>query len=1309
MKKPESEFPRRFLWWPSSILLTMIFAFVLAGLAGCAGLATSPAPNPTPAATLQISTPPLPAATMGTNYSANLLASGGAPPYTWSVKSGALPIGLQLSAPTGSITGTPTASGSFMFSAQVVDSKAASSSAGFSLSVAASPSAPTISGVSPSNGSSLGGTTVTVSGTNFGSGAGVQFGSILSSSVQVVSATQLKAVTPPESAGSVDVIVQNMGGQTARAPGAFTFVGPLQIVSTSLPAGSVGIGYSSSLSASGGTPPYSWSTAGGALPAGLQLNSGGTIAGTPSTTGSYSFSAKVLDANSASSTAGFSLGIAAASGPTISSVAPNSGSTQGGTTVTVSGSNFRSGVGVQFGAHLATFVALVSSTQLQAVTPSESSGIVDVYVQDTNGQVADATNAFTFIAPLQIVTTSLPAGSVGMSYSSSLSASGGVPPYSWSTSGGSLPGGLQLSSISGTISGTPSAAGSFSINAMVSDSKSTTSTSAFTIAIAPNPAPTIASVSPNSGPASGGTTLTISGTNFRTGAAVQVGGVLASSVQIVSPTQIQAVTPAEPSGLVDVAVVDSDGLTATAVDAFTMTNPGSNTPPLVPTPSTDPLAPKIFNASSSAQSGDVSFIQGANFDSTSQVWLGGATAAATQLTQVNKVGSTWLAVQLPKSWTNAMVMWVSNSHGASKSVALNGAVATHLDAMQLVPNGAFRLLGRNLLMPGSTPVVTVDGQTATVHTGASDENMLVVTAPGSLSPTSASVIKVDNGNGTGPMTLDRQISVVSGTGDPYGLGVGWGAGFTFASQIIKVSTPCNGTQDDTAKIQAAINSAASLGGNVLLPGGTCRLTSTLNMKSNVVLQGAGLDVTILKYEGNYPISAKGADLIGLADLTILNSGSVVEGPIWQNNTRSFLLRVKIDMGVSHQLFFTGNTNLVVSQCNFIQRGSLDSQNPYLFNNSAGLVFTGNASTSIDGSPTFQYVHDSLFTGNHFTRDASNQNESQVIVTHRFVMDFSYRIAVVGNTFDVTHGPVTNKNRNDGETLLTEGGGSNRTENLGTVSSATANTISDPTNTINVNPFGAGLPEDYGVAIVAGTGAGQTREIVSYAGGTMQVDRAWDVVPDNTSRYATFVWGLEKSLLKGNTLVDNPRGIWLYQTAIRDVDVLANTMTNGGGIYLRTFQSKAAKQFDPIYNVRIRNNIVSNSTGLWLSYINAVFVNKDQTNFGIADIGIEIANNTLTANVPNLMVNSEEYAGREGYMDVMRSETSVGQLTTTPMVLGTIFLGNQCANCSTPFIIGTGDYGTVLISNVPPPSSPNSISDWQTLGSSIGGSIGTVAQ
>ena len=267
---------------------------------------------------------------------------------------------------------------------------------------------------------------------------------------------------------------------------------------------------------------------------------------------------------------------------------------------------------------------------------------------------------------------------------------------------------------------------------------------------------------------------------------------------------------------------------------------------------------------------------------------------------------------------------------------------------------------------------------------------------------------------------------------------------------------------------------------------------------------------------------------------------------------------------------------------------LGGQNPYLFSDCSGFVFSGNTSTSVDGSPTFESVHDALIIGNHFTRNAVNQYESVIITTHQFVMDFAYRIAIIGNTFDVFNGPITNTNRNDGETLLTEGGGGNRTENIGTVASATADTITDPNNTINVNPFGTGLPENYGVAIVSGTGAGQSRDVIGYSNNTMQVDHPWDVIPDSTSHYATFVWGLEKALIEGNTLIENPRGIWLYQTAIRDVDIGGNTITNGGGIFVRSFESQAVTQFDLSYNVRVANNTISNSDGYWMSYINVGF-------------------------------------------------------------------------------------------------------------------------
>jgi uncharacterized protein (TIGR03437 family) len=94
------------------------------------------------------------------------------------------------------------------------------------------------------------------------------------------------------------------------------------ITSTSpLAGGAVGIGYSQTLAATGGSPPYTWSVAGGSLPAGLTLSSSGTISGTPTAVGTSNFTARVVDSASASATGAFTITIAAApSGPTILTV-----------------------------------------------------------------------------------------------------------------------------------------------------------------------------------------------------------------------------------------------------------------------------------------------------------------------------------------------------------------------------------------------------------------------------------------------------------------------------------------------------------------------------------------------------------------------------------------------------------------------------------------------------------------------------------------------------------------------------------------------------------------------------------------------------------------------------------------------------------------------------------------------------------------------------------------------------------------------------------------------------------------------------
>jgi hypothetical protein len=119
-------------------------------------------------------------------------------------------------------------------------------------------------------------------------------------------------------------------------------------------------------------------------------------------------------------------------------------------------------------------LTLASTTGILSGTPTTAgSSTFTVQVVDAETPTVTATQAYTLVIvpTLTITTSTLPAANIGVNYSTTIVATGGVSPYTFAVTTGALPSGLTLSS-TGVISGTPTSAGSFSFTITVTDSGS---------------------------------------------------------------------------------------------------------------------------------------------------------------------------------------------------------------------------------------------------------------------------------------------------------------------------------------------------------------------------------------------------------------------------------------------------------------------------------------------------------------------------------------------------------------------------------------------------------------------------------------------------------------------------------------------------------------------------------------------------------------------------------------------------------------------------------------------------------------------
>ncbi|HXN27776.1 MAG TPA: putative Ig domain-containing protein [Candidatus Acidoferrales bacterium] len=297
---------------------------------------------------------------------------------------------------------------------------------------------------------------------------------------------------------TLEAIAKANSGVTATST--ITIVLPVTYTTTSLPNGSNGVAYSQTIVTTGGVAPITYTVGTGSLPAGLKLNSTGTVIGTPSSSGTSTFTINATDFGTPPLTVASPIFTITINPPPPLSI--TSTSMSNGITGTAYSSAIASSGGVPPltwsvppgtlppGLELNTSSGLISGTPTTAgvfkffPTVTDSAIPAQKFTSTTGVTISVIT-----VAPLQSVTPPLPPGDVAVGYTASLVASGGVAPYTWSITSGQLPSGLKLNSANGTITGIPILSTTANFTVQVEDTNSTKSApQTLSIVIAPGSA-----------------------------------------------------------------------------------------------------------------------------------------------------------------------------------------------------------------------------------------------------------------------------------------------------------------------------------------------------------------------------------------------------------------------------------------------------------------------------------------------------------------------------------------------------------------------------------------------------------------------------------------------------------------------------------------------------------------------------------------------------------------------------------------------------------------------------------------------------
>lgn len=340
--------------------------------------------------------------------------------------------------------------------------------------------------------------------------------------------------------------------------------------------------------------------------------------------------------------------------PTLTQVTPSSGSTNGGTTLVLTGSNFTTDMVVLIGTKPALDVTRVSTTVLTATAPPGVAATVDVTVLNEEERSAAQANAFTYVSNVMTLTSVSPATGLSRGGTAIMIKGTNFTPNATVTLGGIAATNVRVVGATLIAATAPAhEAGAVDVHVSAVGGQVATLSASFTYI---NGRPLATSVSPRKGTPRGGTLITLAGSNFVEGTVITVGGATATNVSVLSPTSLTAWVPpdavagqsAQAVGprVVDIVVTNPDGQTSTLAAAYTY----------------DTVSPTVSSVSPSSGTltgGTRVTIRGTEFGAGTVVLFGAS--AATDVVVVNSTQMT--AVVPARSTAGAVDVLVRNVDG----------------------------------------------------------------------------------------------------------------------------------------------------------------------------------------------------------------------------------------------------------------------------------------------------------------------------------------------------------------------------------------------------------------------------------------------------------------------------------------------------------------------------------------------------------------------------------------------------------------------------------------------------------------------